>query len=70
MEVSVMVNMKMEEAGIELHLTDMRDDENEVYGYRIDLICGNSRKVLKTLKRDDLQDVLRRMSLIVEAFSD
>ena len=70
MEVSVMVNMKMEEAGIELHLTDMRDDENEVYGYRIDLVCVDTRKVLKTLKRDDLQDVLRRMSLIVEAFSD
>ena len=70
MEVSVMVNMKMEEAGIELHLTDMRDNEDEVYGYRIDLVCVDTRKVLKTLKRNDLQDVLKRMSLIVEAFSD
>ena len=65
-----MVNMKMEEAGIELHLTDMRDNEDEVYGYRIDLVCVDTRKVLKTLKRNDLQDVLKRMSLIVEAFSD
>jgi len=70
MELSVMVKMKMEEAGIELHLTDTRDNEDEVYGYRIDLVCVDTRKVLKTLKRDDLQDVLRRMSLIVEAFSD